>query len=61
MERKLKTSVILRILSEIQIGYDEDSDEWLVLEKSKEMFFTMNKIRNGLVRAAKREEGIISR
>lgn len=51
-ERKLKTSVILKILTEIQTNYDEDSDEWLTLEKAKDLFFTMNKIRVGLARAA---------
>lgn len=51
-ERKLRTSVILKTLTEIQTNYDEDSDEWLTLEKAKDLFFTMNKIRVGLARAA---------
>ena len=45
IERKLKTSVILKILTEIQSNYDEDSDEWLVLHKAKDLFQTMNQIR----------------
>jgi len=49
-ERKLKTSVILRILTEIQSNYDEDSDEWLVLYKAKNLFDTMNSIRVRLQR-----------
>ena len=36
----------------LQTNYDEDSDEWLTLEKAKDLFFTMNKIRIGLARAA---------
>ena len=59
-ERKLRTSVILKILTEIQTNYNEDSDEWLVLEKAKTMFFTMNNIRVGLARAALRDKDIIS-
>ena len=51
-ERKLRTSVILKTLTEIQTNYDEDSDEWLTLEKAKDLFFTMNKIRVGLAQAA---------
>ena len=49
-ERKLRTSVILRILTEIQTNYDEDSDEWLTLHKAKELFVTMNNIRCRLQR-----------
>ena len=44
--------MILKTLTEIQTNYDEDSDEWLTLEKAKDLFFTMNKIRGGLARAA---------
>lgn len=44
--------MILKTLTEIQTNYDEDSDEWLTLEKAKDLFFTMNKIRVGLARAA---------
>lgn len=59
-ERKLRTSVILKTLTEIQTNYDEDSDEWLTLEKAKDLFFTMNKIRVGLARAALLDKDIIS-
>ena len=49
-ERKLKTSVILGLLTEIQKNYNEDSDEWLALHKAKDLFYTMNRIRIGLQR-----------
>lgn len=52
--------MILKTLTEIQTNYNEDSDEWLVLEKAKTMFFTMNNIRVGLARAALRDKDIIS-
>ena len=48
--RKLKTSVIVKTLTEIQKNYEEDSIEYLVLEKSKHMFITMNGIRAGIMR-----------
>ena len=43
--RKVKTSVIVETLTKIQVNYDEDSLEYLVLEKAKDMFITMNRIR----------------
>lgn len=43
--RKLKTSVILKTLTEIQKNYNEDSLEYLVLYKAKDLFATMNNIR----------------
>ena len=52
--------MILKTLTEIQTNYDEDSDEWLTLEKAKDLFFTMNKIRVGLARAALLDKDIIS-
>ena len=52
VNRKLRTSVILNTLTEIQKNYDEDSLEYLVLYKAKDLFFTMNRIRSGLMRNA---------
>ena len=43
--KKIKTSVILKTLTEIQSNYDEDSLEYLVLYKAKDLFATMNRIR----------------
>ena len=52
IEKKLKTSVILKTLTEIQKNYDEDSLEYLVLHKAKDLFITMNDIRGRLARTA---------
>ena len=51
-DRKLKTSVIVKTLTEIQSNYDEESLEYLVLHKAKDLFITMNNIRGGLMRNA---------
>ena len=51
-ERKLKTSVIVKTLTEIQTNYDEESLEYLVLHKAKDLFTTMNNIRGKLARNA---------
>ena len=48
VNKRIKTSVILKTLAEIQTNYDEDSLEYLVLEKSKSLFMSMNWIRCGL-------------
>jgi len=50
INKRIKTSVILKTLAEIQTNYDEDSLEYLVLEKSKILFMSMNWIRCGLSR-----------
>ena len=44
-DKKLKTSVIVHTLTEIQKNYDEDSLEYLVLYKAKDLFIIMNRIR----------------
>lgn len=51
-DKKLKTSVIVKTLTEIQTNYDEESLEYLVLHKAKELFMTMNWLRVGLARNA---------
>ena len=51
-ERKMRTSVIIKTLTEIQKNYEEDTDEWLALEKAMTLFDTMNRIRVGLMRNA---------
>ena len=52
IDRKLKTSIILKTLTEIQSNYDEDSLEYLVLHKAKDLFTTMNNLRGRIGRTA---------